>query len=110
MFKSPFLISLFFFVGASGLAQEAGTSSQSAHKRTPLKTAILVDKKTNNLHVCDYVDGRYKILKTYHSTLGQVKGDKEDEDDLKTPEGIYTFDHLRTPPNLQKKFGVMAFH
>jgi murein L,D-transpeptidase YafK len=73
-------------------------------------TAILVDKKTSNLHVCEYVDGAYKILKTYHTTLGQVKGDKEDEGDLKTPEGIYTFKHRMTAPSLQKKFGSLAFY
>ncbi len=74
------------------------------------RTAILVDKKTNTLHISEYTDGAYKILKTYHATLGQVKGDKEDESDLKTPEGIYTFTHLMTPPHLPKKFGVMAFY
>ncbi len=73
-------------------------------------TAILVDKKTNRLHVCEYSNGTYKILKTYHATLGQVKGDKEDENDLKTPEGIYTFKSLMTPPSLQKKFGVLSFY
>jgi murein L,D-transpeptidase YafK len=72
-------------------------------------TAILVDKKSNNLHVCEYKDGAYKVLKTYHATLGRVTGDKEDEDDLKTPEGIYTFKGYRTPPSLQRKFGVMGF-
>ncbi len=72
-------------------------------------TAVLVDKKTNSLHVVQYDTQRYKILKTYHATLGQVKGDKEQENDLKTPEGIYTFNSLLTPPSLQKKFGVMSF-
>src|SRR3954471_10593438 len=71
-------------------------------------TVILVDKKTSNLHVCEYVDGAYKILRTYHATLGQVKGDKEDEGDLKTPEGIYTFKHRMTAPQLQRKFGSLA--
>jgi len=66
-------------------------------------TAILVDKKTNQLHVTEYVSGKYKVLKTFHATLGQVKGDKENESDLKTPEGIYTFKALLTPPHLQKK-------
>jgi len=73
-------------------------------------TAVLVDKKTNNLHICEYQDGHYKVLKTYHATLGQVKGDKEDENDLKTPEGIYTFVSVQTPPALQKKFGLMGFN
>lgn len=73
-------------------------------------TAVLVDKKSNKLHVCDYDNGEYKILKTYKATLGQVKGDKEDEGDLKTPEGIYTFMSRSTPPRLQPKFGVMGFY
>ena len=73
-------------------------------------TAILVDKKTNNLYVSEYVEGEYKILKTYHATLGKVTGDKEVEGDLKTPEGIYIFNALLTPPSLQAKFGSLAFH
>lgn len=72
-------------------------------------TAILVDKKSNSLHVTDYVKGSYKILKTYHATLGQVTGDKEDENDLKTPEGIYTFRARLTPPSILPKLGVMAY-
>jgi murein L,D-transpeptidase YafK len=89
------------------------TPSVKAKSRQPSNaatTVILVDKKTNNLHVAEYKEGAYQILKTYHATLGQVKGDKEDENDLKTPEGIYTFNAHLTPPGLQKKFGVMAFY
>ncbi len=74
-------------------------------------TAVLVNKKENVLHVCEYTpEGAYRVLKTYHATLGQVKGDKEDENDLKTPEGIYTFKALLKPPSLQKKFGIMSFY
>jgi murein L,D-transpeptidase YafK len=72
-------------------------------------TVILVDKKTNNLSVAEYRDGRYFQIKTYHSTLGRVKGDKEDEGDRKTPEGIYTFSSRRTPPNIAPKLGAMLF-
>jgi murein L,D-transpeptidase YafK len=71
---------------------------------------ILVDKKTNQLHVAHYEEGRFQIKKTYHATLGKVKGDKEEEGDLKTPEGIYTFKARLTPPSLKPKFGVMAFY
>jgi murein L,D-transpeptidase YafK len=72
-------------------------------------SAILVDKKTNTLSVTEYVDGAFKIVKTYHATLGKVEGDKMDESDLKTPEGIYTLTSRLTPPGLGRKFGVMAF-
>jgi murein L,D-transpeptidase YafK len=91
----------FFLAGAPesiGLAASKGNT-----------TAILVDKKTNTLSVNEYVDGSFRPLKTYHATLGKVEGDKMDESDLKTPEGIYTFTTRLTPPGLAKKFGVMAF-
>jgi murein L,D-transpeptidase YafK len=78
---------------------------QEGHK----KTAILVDKKTNTLILSEYDNGEFKVIKKYHATLGQVVGDKEDEGDMKTPEGIYTFKSRRTPPSLQAKFGAMAF-
>lgn len=74
------------------------------------KTALLVDKKTNSLFVTEYENGDYKVVKKFHATLGQVKGDKEDEGDLKTPEGIYTFKSRLGPPTLQAKFGAMAFY
>ncbi len=71
---------------------------------------ILVDKKTNTLELAEYVDGSYRTLKKFHATLGQVKGDKEDEGDLKTPEGIYVFTANLTPPSLKPKFGERAFY
>lgn len=77
---------------------------------TKATTAILVDKKTNMIYVTEYKDGRYQTLKSYHTTLGKVKGDKEVEGDLKTPEGIYTFNNRLTPPKLPRKFGDLAFH
>ena len=73
-------------------------------------TALLVDKKTNTLQVTEYRDGAYFPIKTFHATLGKVKGDKEDEGDLKTPEGIYTFKSILRPPSLKPKFGAMAFY
>lgn len=74
------------------------------------KTAILVDKRTNTLQVAEYRDGRFVPIKTYHATLGQVRGDKEEEGDLKTPEGIYTFKSKLLPPAIKPKFGAMAFY
>ncbi len=85
-------------------------NSGAAEQKLRRTTAILVDKKTNTLHLAEYLDGAYKVLKTYHVTLGQVTGDKQDEGDLKTPEGIYTFSSRSSPPALKPKFGVMAFY
>ncbi len=75
-----------------------------------LSTALLVDKKTNTLYVTKYEGGDLQVVKTLHVTLGKVVGDKEDEGDLKTPEGIYTFKTKLTPPKLKPKFGAMAYY
>lgn len=70
---------------------------------------ILVDKKTNRIHLGQYNGGKIDVLKTYHATLGKIQGDKVQTDDKKTPEGVYFVTAKRTPPQLQKKFGAMAF-
>jgi murein L,D-transpeptidase YafK len=114
------IAAVLLFSGSSGVmtfAEDLQPASQLVEKKPPQtvseakeKSVILVDKKTNTLYLASYVDGAYQILKTYHATLGQVQGDKEDEGDLKTPEGIYTFKTRLTPPQLSKKFGKMAFY
>ena len=89
------------------IAVHAKRSSHEGH----LHTLILVDKKTNLLHVAHYEpNDSYKVLKTYHCTTGKVKGDKEEEGDLKTPEGVYQFTNKIVPPQLKAKFGAMAFY
>lgn len=84
----------------------SNAKAESSHGPT---TVIIVDKKTNTLQVGNYVEGAYQFIKGYHATLGQVRGDKFSEGDLKTPEGIYTFKNKQTPPSLKAKFGKMAF-
>ncbi len=92
-------ISVFFGFVLSNCAQAATN-----------KTAILIDKKNNKLFISSFDNGNYKILKTYHVTLGQVRGDKIEEGDLKTPEGIYIFETEHKPPTLKPKFGVLALY
>ena len=82
----------------------------SAWGSSNFPSVILVDKKTNSLHVAEYQEEEYKIHKTFHATVGRVKGDKQDEGDLKTPEGVYFFSSYLTPPTLKAKFGNMAFY
>jgi murein L,D-transpeptidase YafK len=60
--------------------------------------------------VVRYAPDKYQVIKTFHTTVGKVKGDKEEEGDLKTPEGVYTFKARLTPPSLKPKFGAMAFY
>jgi murein L,D-transpeptidase YafK len=104
-FQKTFSLAAFFLIVFLG-----GATSQAATNPPHPKTAILVDKKTNTLRVCEIQDGVFKVIKTFHATLGQVQGDKEDEGDLKTPEGIYTAKTRLTPPGLKPIFGSMAFY
>lgn len=76
----------------------------------PKETLILVDKKSHTLKLATYDEKGYKILNNYHAVIGKVGGDKLDQGDLKTPEGIYDFQMRLTPPTLKPKFGVMAYY
>ncbi len=91
----------------SGLAL---TSSRAGAIPEHVPTVLIVDKATNALKIGEYKDDQLSIVKTFRTTVGKVVGDKEEEGDLKTPEGIYTFTSLLTPPSLKPKFGVMAFY
>jgi murein L,D-transpeptidase YafK len=84
--------------------------TRSSHDKH-LHTLILVDKKTNQLHVAHYEpNDSFKLIKTYHATTGKVKGDKEEEGDQRTPEGVYQFSMKLFPPRLKPKFGSMAMY
>jgi murein L,D-transpeptidase YafK len=84
--------------------------SATAATATSDPTVILVDKKTNTVSVAYYKPEGYQIIATYRATIGQVKGDKVEEGDLKTPEGIYVFTQRLTAPTLKPKFGGLAFY
>ena len=65
-----------FSIGISSAL--AGVSLNKTPHDHHQHTLILVDKKTNLLHLAHYEsDDSYKILKTYHTTTGKVKGDKD---------------------------------
>lgn len=69
---------------------------------------VVVDKKTNKIHLANYGEGGFEILKTYRATFGKNNGDKLWEGDEKTPEGIYDFLYQKVPT--QKKFGPLALY
>lgn len=71
---------------------------------------VAVDKKTNQLHITKYKDGRLDVEKTFRATMGQRVGDKMIEGDLKTPEGIYEFLFRQQAPNLKPMFGPLAIY
>lgn len=83
------------------------TTSVSAWPQDPF-SVLLVDKLKNQIHVARYLADHIEIVKSFHATLGKARGDKEIENDLKTPEGIYLLTGKRKPPQLAKKFGAMG--
>ncbi len=99
-------------VGSAGAEEFQKPAVDAAPAQTKKKeySAILVDKATNTIELTDLQGGEYVTLRKYHATLGKVKGDKAQEGDQKTPEGIYTFKALLKPPGLAAKFGKMAFY
>ncbi len=103
LFLSPVLVAAEEFVKPVVDAKPAATKKKAY-------SAILVDKATNTLELTDLQAGEYVVVKKFHATLGKTKGDKAQEGDQKTPEGIYTFKALLKPPGLPAKFGHMAFY
>jgi len=103
-FAGTLLVLVLIFIPTSS---PAARGLASPEKGRP--TVILIDKKSNTLDLAYYAEPEYQVIKTFHTTIGRVVGDKEEEGDLKTPEGIYQFDNELKPPSLKPKFGVLAF-
>jgi murein L,D-transpeptidase YafK len=88
----------------------AGEAQASAVMPGLHDAVIVVDKKTNQIHLTNYNDGKLDIVKTYRATFGKSVGDKLWEGDLKTPEGIYDLPFFKKAPQLGKKFGPLAIY
>lgn len=70
---------------------------------------LVADKKAHVLHAATLQEGQLTLGKAYPMTVGRVVGDKVEESDLKTPEGVYLLLRKVVPPELPAKYGVMAF-
>ncbi|MGZ3652132.1 MAG: L,D-transpeptidase family protein [Bdellovibrionota bacterium] len=97
---------------AHALALSGWLAAPAAHAAMPglTESVVVVDKKANQIHLCNYNDGRLDIVKTYRATFGKSVGDKLWEGDLKTPEGIYDLPFFKKAPQLGKKFGPLAIY
>jgi murein L,D-transpeptidase YafK len=67
--------------------------------------ALVVDKSIAKMYLY-FFNGDTKLLKTYDVVTGKVPGNKLEQGDLKTPEGIYFFDEYKS--DLPAKFGGRA--
>lgn len=98
------VITVFLLVGGVRTSAETPKNDQG-----PI--VIVVDKKTNKLHLTRNNDGVLTPFKSFNATLGMSLGDKMVEGDLKTPEGIYDFLFRSLPSTgLKPMFGVMAIY
>jgi murein L,D-transpeptidase YafK len=69
---------------------------------------ILVEKETHQLHIFENDQTYPKLIKTYNIATGKMKGDKADNGDHKTPEGIYTLQEFFSKDELKRRHGDYA--
>lgn len=65
---------------------------------------LIADKSTQKLSLYKF-DGKYHKVKTYECTTGSIKGDKGENGDLKTPEGVYFLTDLWDYKELNRQYG-----
>lgn len=69
--------------------------------------ALVVDKSSAKMYLY-FFNGDTKLLKTYDVVTGKVSGNKLEQGDLKTPEGIYFFDEYKPGSSLPAMYGSLA--
>ncbi len=94
---------------ALGMASSVWAAPGNMMGNMMSNVVVVVDKKTNQLHLAHYLDGKLDVFKTFRATMGQKIGDKMVEGDMRTPEGIYEFLFRKdNPPN--KLLGPLAIY
>lgn len=74
------------------------------------KHVILVDKSERKLLVMERDGESIRVLAEAIADIGKNNGNKERENDHKTPEGIYFFQQRKAPPEIPfSLYGKMAF-
>jgi murein L,D-transpeptidase YafK len=69
---------------------------------------ILVEKATHRLHLYENAGSLPKLVKTFNTATGKLKGDKSSNGDHKTPEGIYTIYEFLSKQELLRRHGEYA--
>ncbi|MFC1692193.1 murein L,D-transpeptidase family protein [Candidatus Latescibacterota bacterium] len=78
---------------------------------------LLVDKTTHNLHLLHYNSGKRTLIETFKCKTGKNPGDKMEEGDHKTPEGVFFLVNKYSRKqileivgkNIAYQYGEMAF-
>ncbi|HXH76289.1 MAG TPA: L,D-transpeptidase family protein [Bacteriovoracaceae bacterium] len=66
---------------------------------------ILVEKATHKVHLYENNATHPKLVKTFSTATGKIKGDKSVNGDHKTPEGIYTIYEFLSREELLRRHG-----
>ncbi|MBL7542940.1 MAG: L,D-transpeptidase family protein [Bdellovibrionaceae bacterium] len=83
---------------------------QIASTKAFAKYVFLVDKSLRTLFLYEREDSRIKKVGEFPADIGKNGGNKMKENDHRTPEGIYFFQHLKKPPEIPfDTYGKMAF-
>jgi murein L,D-transpeptidase YafK len=69
---------------------------------------LIAEKSTHLLHLFKNVDGKPELVKSYQVVTGKKSGDKGNEGDFRTPEGIYNFTSFLTNKQLIEKSGAQG--
>jgi murein L,D-transpeptidase YafK len=69
---------------------------------------LVAEKSTHLLHLFKNVDGKPELVKSYQVVTGKKAGDKGNEGDFRTPEGIYNFTNFLTNKQLIEKSGAQG--
>lgn len=69
---------------------------------------ILVEKATHKLHLYENSSSVPKLVKTFNTATGKLKGNKSSSGDHKTPEGIYTIYEFLSKQELLRRHGKYA--
>lgn len=107
-FLRIFLVALFLLAGLSTSGTAGGW--QPVLEPTPLvpDSIIAVDKGSQTLHLLEHSSPIHAEA-SFTCATGQVFGDKVEEGDLKTPEGVYFTTGKRTGLKDFSLYGTMAF-
>lgn len=75
------------------------------------KTALLVDKTKNRLYVFERTsaDAPPQLQRDFYISTGKRSGNKENQGDLRTPEGVYFITSWLADTTLPEKYGIGAF-
>jgi murein L,D-transpeptidase YafK len=66
---------------------------------------IVAEKSTHLLHLFENQNGFPKLLKSYQMATGKTAGDKSNQGDLRTPEGIYQLMSFLNDKDLRQRYG-----